>query len=231
MNNEKKKELFPYFAFKYSKKLNPGKYGAVTDPDQWIKLLESDKEDMNKVTEAASLLPDSEWEELEKELNSNDIPYAKNGAKLESIKKLQSFKKGKKVTTKKCSCGCSMIDYKEDGGKMTSKCSCGCSVGKKQIGGIMSKKSISKKDAGSDYSKKQLELEKSKSSNPKETTDQFFKRTVINKKNDEYNVEHAKKLAKKSKTISIEFGGAIQEQSVKNKGGFLKKKLASKLKK
>ena len=34
MTNEKKKELFPYFAFKYSKTLNPVKYGAVTDVDQ-----------------------------------------------------------------------------------------------------------------------------------------------------------------------------------------------------
>jgi hypothetical protein len=57
----------------------------------------------------------------------DDIEFVKKGAKL---KKLQSMKKGKKVGTKKCSCGCDMISGKAKGGKLIYKCSCGCGAKK-----------------------------------------------------------------------------------------------------
>lgn len=55
----------------------------------------------------------------------------KNGAKLNTLKKLKSMKK----TPKKCACGCDMVDKKEAGGKIVSSCSCGCKAQKKEEGG------------------------------------------------------------------------------------------------
>lgn len=34
MTNEKKKELFPFFALLYSKQLNPEKYGVIEDIEE-----------------------------------------------------------------------------------------------------------------------------------------------------------------------------------------------------
>ena len=35
MTNEKKKELFPYFAWVYSKEINPSKYGSL-EPNKYF---------------------------------------------------------------------------------------------------------------------------------------------------------------------------------------------------
>ena len=58
MTNEKKKELFPFFALLYSKQLNPEKYGSIENLEEWSKALESSEEDVNKVVAAASELSD-----------------------------------------------------------------------------------------------------------------------------------------------------------------------------
>ena len=51
------------------------------------------------------------------------MPYFKEGGKLDY---LQSLKKGGKMKSKKCSCGCDLITKKEKGGKMVQSCACGC---------------------------------------------------------------------------------------------------------
>jgi len=86
-------------------------------------------------------------EQYANELSETDM--YKNGGKLEHIKKLQSFKKGGKMKSKKCACGCELVETKEAGGKITSKCACGCSVKKKETGGVVSEKiaSMNKKAA------------------------------------------------------------------------------------
>ena len=60
---------------------------------------------------------------------ASKIPSAKNGAKLLNLNKLRAGKK-LPAKTKKCKCGCDMIDTKEAGGKIVSSCSCKCSGGK-----------------------------------------------------------------------------------------------------
>jgi len=132
MTNEKKKELFPFFALLYSKQLNPEKYGAIEDIEEWSKALESNEEDVNKVIAAATELSDEDWDSLEKQYTeqtaTQEVPMAMNGAKLEKIKKLKGLKKGGPVAkkAKKCACGCDIIETKEAGGKISSTCSCKC---------------------------------------------------------------------------------------------------------
>jgi len=142
MTNEKKKELFPYFAWTYSKELDPAKYGEITDFEEWAKVIESNPKDIEKITEAASKLTEEDWEaigtdmqELSKkepavEESIDEPKIARKGAKLKQLKKLQSYKKGKNIGVRKCSCGCAMVATKGKGGKMTSKCSCGCKLKK-----------------------------------------------------------------------------------------------------
>ena len=139
MTEEKKKELFPYFAYLYSKKLNPEKYGNIEDIDKWTKLIEKSPEDINIITETASKLTDEDWNSIEQEYMKvtnnnyneedldNEVEMAKKGAKLQ---KLQAIKKGKKIGAKKCSCGCDMITSKAKGGKLIYKCGCGCGAKK-----------------------------------------------------------------------------------------------------
>lgn len=130
MTEEKKQELFPYFAYLYSQQLNPEKYGNLSSVDEWVSLIEESPEDIDEITAAASELSDEDWASLDKEYaekqagESQSVMMAKKGAKL---KKLQDMKKAK---TKKCSCGCDMITTKEDGGKLSSKCACNCGGGK-----------------------------------------------------------------------------------------------------
>lgn len=131
ITDEKKKELFPFFALAYSQQLDPEKYGAVESYEEWAGLLEKSPEDVEKITAAASQLTDEQWGQIEldykSETESADVPTAKKGVKIDHLKKLQSYKKGKRLTkAKKCACGCDMISKKMKGGKMVLKCSCGC---------------------------------------------------------------------------------------------------------
>ena len=136
MTEEKKKELFPFFALLYSKELNPQKYEEASTFEEWSVLLENSPEDIEKITTAASELTDEQWSSIELEYieqneeKEEDTILAKKGLKLENLKKLYSYKKGKKIKVNKCSCGCDMITVKEKGGKITSKCSCNCKGGK-----------------------------------------------------------------------------------------------------
>lgn len=145
MTNEKKKELFPYFAWVYSKQMDPGKYGETDEYEEWAKVIEDNPKDIEVIAEAASTLTDEQWSALgedyqsmteeapAEEVETEDVEEpieAKKGAKLENLKKLQSLKKGKALGAKKCGCGCAMVTAKEKGGKIVSKCSCGCKMKK-----------------------------------------------------------------------------------------------------
>lgn len=92
-------------------------------------MLEQSPEDVEKISSAASQLTDEDWVQIESDYNTRqggeETLVAKKGAKLNHLKELQRYKKGKKVA-KKCTCGCDMVVKKMDGGKVTSMCSCGC---------------------------------------------------------------------------------------------------------
>lgn len=128
MTDERKKELFPFFALAYSRQIDPGKYGAVENYEEWSKILDENPEDVDKISEAATQLTDEQWAQIESDYTQETTeatPTAKKGGKLKHLKKLQGYKSGKKMT-KKCTCGCDMVAKKMKGGKMILKCSCGC---------------------------------------------------------------------------------------------------------
>lgn len=153
MTNDKKRELFPYFAYIYSQQLDPEKYGQVESIEDWTNLIQSNQADIEKITQAAEQLSDEEWDALDQQYTEQakasedqQVISAKKGAKLMKLKK----------GAKKCKCGCDMITAKADGGKLVSKCACGCDVKKKEKGGEINKKidkvkvSINKKQTGGD---------------------------------------------------------------------------------
>lgn len=120
MDETKKKELFPYFAYLYSQQMNPEKYGQIESMEEWIKTIQESEDDTQQIIQAAEQLTDEDWANLDEQYSqqkeSNEAILAAKGAKL---KKLKS-------KAKKCKCGCDMVTVKEKGGKMISKCSCGC---------------------------------------------------------------------------------------------------------
>ena len=52
MTEERKKELFPYFAYKESQKLDPDKYGKASI-EEWQSLIQESPEDVEKIVQAA----------------------------------------------------------------------------------------------------------------------------------------------------------------------------------
>lgn len=159
MNEEKMKQLLPFFAFLHLKKTKPEKY---SNPEDLGKNLDENPQDLEEVITEAKKLTDAEWAEIEQmyaeqisspdseenidtiapdEGSTDQIEMVKKGAKL---KKLQEYKKGKKMS-KKCKCGCEMITSKEAGGKLVIKCACGCKNHKKEDGGKINEKVISLK--------------------------------------------------------------------------------------
>lgn len=146
MTEERKQQLVSIYAFLKSRELNPEKYGEVEDPEKWSVLIGEDPEMIKTLTEEMSILPEEYWDELDQQYQEEEqVQSAKNGAKLKTLKKLQSYKKGSKMKSKKCACGCELVETKEAGGKITSKCACGCSMNHKESGGIASEKVASMK--------------------------------------------------------------------------------------
>jgi len=135
---EKKKELFPYFAYLKSVELFPEKYGNVSSMDEWTSLIQENEDDINTIITASEELTDEDWGELEKqysELQSQNeqeqAQFAAKGAKLkrlkEGVKKTEIAKKGTSMKKrKKCKCGCDMVISKAAGGKLTETCACKC---------------------------------------------------------------------------------------------------------
>lgn len=149
ISDEKKQELFPYFAYLYSQQLDPEKYGSIKSMKEWIELIQDNEEDIEAITKAAEKLTPEDWDSLEvqynqaketgaQEIASQETQYAAKGAKLKKLRALnnieivESYKKGGKSTKsakskkKKCKCGCDLILSKGTGGKIIQKCSCGC---------------------------------------------------------------------------------------------------------
>ena len=60
MTDEKKQELFPYFAYLYSQEMDPDKYGQATTMQDWISLIQQNEDDINKITQAAGQLSDED---------------------------------------------------------------------------------------------------------------------------------------------------------------------------
>ena len=140
MTDERKQELFPYFAYIYSKQINPEKYGNLSS-DEWQTSIQDSPEDIDQISQAAGQLADEDWDALDLQYSQEQpqeqqAQYAAKGAK---IKKLKSMK---------CGCGCNMVTVKEEGGKMSSKCACNCGGKMKhQKGGnITNKKSNNMKE-------------------------------------------------------------------------------------
>ena len=65
----KKEKLFPYFAYIYSKQLDPEKYGAATTQEEWSSLINESPEDVEKITAAATELSEEDWGVIEEEYN------------------------------------------------------------------------------------------------------------------------------------------------------------------
>lgn len=126
MDLNRKKELFPYFAYSYSRENDPAKYGNAVEFDEWYGIIKDDEPMLDKITQEAGGLEDSAWELLEEKYAATDDSVseepqiAKCGAKIKTLK----HKRGNKM--KKCSCGCDLVMAKEKGGKLKSTCSCGC---------------------------------------------------------------------------------------------------------
>lgn len=153
ITKEQKEVLFPYFAYLYSKKMNPEKYSSATSVQEWVELIQDNKEDIDAITKAATQLTDEDWKELEdqyhqeQQIESEKVQMVAKGAKLKKLKGdsiknankevtqaiskpvITQGKKGMKAK-RKCSCGCNLILSKENGGKVTEKCSCNCKGGK-----------------------------------------------------------------------------------------------------
>lgn len=60
METEKKQQLFPYFAFLYSKQVNPEKYESVEDMEEWSSLIESDEDTLSKINQVVEQLTDED---------------------------------------------------------------------------------------------------------------------------------------------------------------------------
>jgi len=127
MDEKKKKELFPYFAYLYSQKLNPERYGKAKTIEEWSDILQENTDDVEQITAAAGELSDEDWDSLAKQYeqvqSNSDIELAKKGTKLKMLKSGSNMKPKKK---RKCSCGCDLILSKTSGGKLTETCSCKC---------------------------------------------------------------------------------------------------------
>lgn len=135
---EKRNQLFPYFAYIKSIELNPDKYGNAQTMEEWSTLIKENDDDLNTIVSSYEELSDEEIEALDKqyqELQSKkeeeQMQYAAKGARLQYLKNGAKPKKVMtKSKTKTCSCGCKMVLSKNAGGKLTETCACNCKGGK-----------------------------------------------------------------------------------------------------
>ena len=103
-----------YLAYDMVKELLPEEYSDVTI-EEFNEYFTDEKR-----KEFETLLGQME------EQKQDSFDMMKSGGKLQKLQKLQEYKKGGKMKTKKCSCGCDLIEHKAEGGKITMKCACGC---------------------------------------------------------------------------------------------------------
>lgn len=124
MEEERFQQLLTALVVKKAKEMKPETYNG--SEEDTITALNRNEEDKNQIMNWIKKLGESG--ELEQELSAleqeqEQMPYFKEGGKLDY---LQSLKKGGKMKSKKCSCGCDLITKKEKGGKMIQSCACGC---------------------------------------------------------------------------------------------------------
>ena len=134
MEEEKFQQLLTQLVVKKAKEMKPETYSG--SEEDTIAALNKNEQDKNQIMQYIKKLGESG--ELEKELSAleqeqEQTPYFKEGGKLDY---LQSLKKGGKMKSKKCSCGCDLITKKEKGGKMVQSCACGCKPKLENGGGI-----------------------------------------------------------------------------------------------
>lgn len=143
MTKEEKQKLIPLFGYAYymRNRKRSDKYDEAT-AKEFLEVIKFDTKLADEIANAAkdpSTKYDAVWNKAE-ELASDQVEsvqIAKNGAKLEKLKKLRALKTPVK---KKCKCGCDMVTVKAAGGKMTSQCSCNCGGGKIKVkakGGVL----------------------------------------------------------------------------------------------
>lgn len=116
-------------------KVNPEKYKNVQSFEELDELLADSPEELEVITtgikDIVANIPGTESDDEKififvknlTEEEDSEMTYAKKGAKLNYI---ATLRKGRKVSIKKCACGCDMVTLKEKGGKMVTKCACGC---------------------------------------------------------------------------------------------------------
>ena len=124
MEEERFQQLLTQLVVKKAKEMWPETYNG--SEEDTIAALNRNEEDKNQIMQYIKKLGESG--ELEQELSAleqeqEQMPYFKEGGKLDY---LQSLKKGGKMKSKKCSCGCDLITKKEKGGKLVQSCACGC---------------------------------------------------------------------------------------------------------
>ncbi|MGV8961811.1 MAG: hypothetical protein ACOH2V_00250 [Candidatus Saccharimonadaceae bacterium] len=143
-SEDKRQELFPYFAYFYSRELDPKKYGAATSIEEWTELIQDSQEDIDAITAAASELSDEDWDNLERQYaqaqkgggetteespSKMQIPSTKKGAQLQKLKeyaKGSAIKKANKEVTKSISNPDITKGAKGTKAKKMKKCECGC---------------------------------------------------------------------------------------------------------
>lgn len=74
LTEERKKEIFPYFAYLYTKENLPEKYGNVKTFEEWSDLLDENPEDAELIVKAASSLTDEQWEVIDAEYSKLKAP-------------------------------------------------------------------------------------------------------------------------------------------------------------
>lgn len=124
MEEERFQQLLTQLVVKKAKEMKPETYNG--SEEDTIAALNRNEEDKNQIMDWIKKLGESG--ELEQELSTleqeqEQMPYFKEGGKLDY---LQSLKKGGKMKSKKCSCGCDLVTKKEKGGKLVQSCACGC---------------------------------------------------------------------------------------------------------
>lgn len=124
MEEEKFQQLLTQLVVKKAKEIKPEIYNG--SEEEIISSLNKNVQDKNEIMKYIQDLGESG--KLEQELSAleqeqEQMPYFKEGGKLDY---LQFLKKGGKMKSKKCSCGCELVTKKDKGGKMVQSCACGC---------------------------------------------------------------------------------------------------------
>lgn len=163
MDEERFQQLLTALVVKKAREMNPEVYSGE-DVKNVIEKLNQNEQDKNQIMQHIKELGESG--ELEKELmeieqSQEQTSYLKNGGKLNY---LQSLKKGGKIKSKKCSCGCDLVTKKEKGGKLVQSCACGCKPKLENGGKIQKLEDGAQITSVDEYYRKKLNAESQRAS-------------------------------------------------------------------